>query len=172
MALRNPGKFIRTSLMGAAAAFALVAGVQSSSAGSYWHGHGGSVAAAGIIGFAAGAVLGSALSGPRYYGGGYGYYRPRAYYAPRVYYAPRRHYAPQRYYAPRYPDRSYGYVNRSSGTVITPHVPAPVYNRAPVRYRPAQWTPEWIAYCSRKYRSFNPRTGTYTAYSGRVRQCR
>jgi hypothetical protein len=26
--------------------------------------------------------------------------------------------------------------------------------------------------CSRKYRSFNPRTGRYLAYSGRYRRCR
>ncbi|SDU27491.1 BA14K family protein [Stappia sp. ES.058] len=36
----------------------------------------------------------------------------------------------------------------------------------------AAWTPEWYAYCARKYRSFNPRTGYYLAYSGRYRFCR
>jgi hypothetical protein len=35
------------------------------------HRGGGEAAAAGIIGFAAGAILGGALSGPRYYGGSY-----------------------------------------------------------------------------------------------------
>lgn len=35
------------------------------------HRGGGDAAAAGIIGFAAGAILGGALSGPRYYGGSY-----------------------------------------------------------------------------------------------------
>lgn len=171
MAFDYPGKILRSSILGMAAALLLVSGTHTSDAGSYWHRNGSGIAAAGIIGFAAGAVIGSALSGPRYYGG-YGYYAPRAYYAPRVYFAPRAYPVAPRYHAPVYPDRSYGYVNRSSGTVIAPHAPVPVYNRAPVRYRPAQWSPEWIAYCSRKYKSFNPRTGTYTAYSGRVRRCR
>ena len=29
------------------------------------------------------------------------------------------------------------------------------------------WTPAWYQYCSSKYRSFNPQTGYFTAYSGR-----
>ena len=33
-------------------------------------------------------------------------------------------------------------------------------------------SPEWIAACARKYRSFEPRTGLYTTYSGYNRQCR
>ncbi|MDH3581871.1 MAG: BA14K family protein [Hyphomicrobiales bacterium] len=31
---------------------------------------------------------------------------------------------------------------------------------------------EWIAACARKYRSFEPRTGLYTAHSGNKRRCR
>ncbi|MGU3495038.1 BA14K family protein [Xanthobacteraceae bacterium A53D] len=30
----------------------------------------------------------------------------------------------------------------------------------------------WIAYCSRKYRSFDPRTGTFLGYDGRRHPCR
>lgn len=42
-----------------------------------------------------------------------------------------------------------------------------------VRYgRPAPWTAAWYDYCAAKYRSFNPRTGKYLAYSGRYRNCR
>jgi hypothetical protein len=33
-------------------------------------------------------------------------------------------------------------------------------------------SPEWIAACARKYRSFEPRTGLYTTYSGYKRRCR
>jgi len=33
-------------------------------------------------------------------------------------------------------------------------------------------SPEWIAACARKYRSFEPHTGLYTTYSGYKRQCR
>ena len=31
---------------------------------------------------------------------------------------------------------------------------------------------DWIDYCSAKYRSFNPATGTYMTYSGEERPCR
>ncbi|WP_306030440.1 BA14K family protein [Stappia sp. MMSF_3263] len=46
--------------------------------------------------------------------------------------------------------------------------PPPVVNRGGLR----PWTPAWYAYCSSRYRSFNPRTGTYTTYSGQQRLCR
>lgn len=48
----------------------------------------------------------------------------------------------------------------------------------PARHQPARggryerWSPEWHDYCSRKYRSFNPRTGKYTTYGGEQRFCR
>jgi len=45
------------------------------------------------------------------------------------------------------------------------------YYRA-YRYRPQPWTPEWYDYCMSKYRSFNPETGYYRTYSGRLRFCR
>lgn len=107
--------------------------------GNYW----GGAAAAGVIGLATGAIIGSALSGPRYYGGP-------------VYYDP----PPYRYLPPPpYPYRSRAYVD------------PPRYYQPPA-YRPVQWSPEWVAYCARKYKSFNPRTGTYRTYSGRVRMCR
>ncbi|PTW58736.1 outer membrane protein with glycine zipper [Breoghania corrubedonensis] len=38
------------------------------------------------------------------------------------------------------------------------------------RFEP--WSPAWHDYCSRKYRSFNPRTGYYTTYGGEQRFCR
>ena len=40
------------------------------------------------------------------------------------------------------------------------------------RYRPRPWTPEWYDYCMSKYRSFNPETGYYRTYSGRLKFCR
>jgi len=39
-------------------------------------------------------------------------------------------------------------------------------------YRPRPWTPEWYDYCMSKYRSFDPETGYYRTYSGRLRFCR
>lgn len=65
----------------------------------------------------------------------------------------RRYYAPPRTYyrAPAYRARAY---------------------RAPVvAYRPAPWSPAWYNYCASKYRSFNPRTGYFLAYSGQYRFC-
>ncbi|MBO6511456.1 MAG: BA14K family protein [Roseibium sp.] len=55
------------------------------------------------------------------------------------------------------------------------HAPPPVYYPAPapvVVYRPAPWSPAWYNYCSRKYRSFNPNTGYFLAYSGQYKFCR
>lgn len=50
----------------------------------------------------------------------------------------------------------------------------PTYRKpARVYYdRPQPWTRAWYRYCTSKFRSFNPRTGYYTTYSGRKRFCR
>ncbi|GAA4533852.1 hypothetical protein GCM10023174_28770 [Chelativorans composti] len=38
--------------------------------------------------------------------------------------------------------------------------------------RPGEpWSPEWYRYCSQKYRSFDPQTGTYVTYGGERRFC-
>jgi hypothetical protein len=34
------------------------------------------------------------------------------------------------------------------------------------------WSEGWYAYCQRKYRSFDPETGTYLSYSGERRLCK
>lgn len=39
-------------------------------------------------------------------------------------------------------------------------------------YGPRPWSNDWYAYCSSKYRSFNPRTGYFVTYSGDHRFCR
>lgn len=103
---------------------------------------GGDVAAAGIFGLAAGAILGSALSAPRYYEPAPVYVAPPP---PPVYYAPERVYVQP---APVYVQ------------------PGPVY------YAPAAWSPEWYSYCSSKYRSFDPQTGYFITYGGEPRFCR
>ncbi|MTI43176.1 BA14K-like protein [Roseibium hamelinense] len=119
-------------------------------------------------------------------GGAYfGYYGGRGYHPPR-HYKPRhyrpRHYRP-RYYAPRYyprrvyraypfpppltiyPPRSRVYV--APGPYVAPRGAVP-----PTKTGIPPFTPAWYAYCSRKFKSFDPRTGTYLAYSGNVRYCR
>lgn len=79
--------------------------------GHYW----GGPAAAGAIGFAAGAIVGGALAQPRYY---------------------------------------------------APPAPRPVY----VGLRP--WSGRWYAYCADRYRSFDPRSGTFMGRDGRRHFCR
>ena len=37
---------------------------------------------------------------------------------------------------------------------------------------PEPWTDEWYAYCESRYRSFNPDTGMFLAYSGEYKPCR
>ena len=39
-------------------------------------------------------------------------------------------------------------------------------------YAPPEGSQEWIEYCTAKYRSFDPQTGMYLAYSGKYRRCR
>ena len=48
------------------------------------------------------------------------------------------------------------------------------YGPPPVQYRygPRPWTREWYDYCSRKYRSFNFRTGYFLGYDGDYHFCR
>jgi BA14K-like protein len=54
-----------------------------------------------------------------------------------------------------------------------------VYREGPVRAYQARtyarglepWSPEWYDYCESRYRSFNPRTGTFTGYDGVRRFC-
>lgn len=59
--------------------------------------------------------------------------------------------------------------------------PAPqVYDYPPAPYHPSQveygggiepWSRDWYRYCSDRYRSFNPETGTYRGYDGRNHFC-
>jgi hypothetical protein len=38
-------------------------------------------------------------------------------------------------------------------------------------YAPAAWTQEWYDYCAGRYRSFDPRSGTFVGYDGRRYMC-
>ncbi|MDN3718602.1 BA14K family protein [Roseibium salinum] len=73
-----------------------------------------------------------------------------------------------------YPYRSRVYVNPPRSRI---YLNPPRYSSQPQRvpYTKtglAPFTPQWVAYCSRKFKSFNPNTGTYLAYSGKYRFCR
>jgi hypothetical protein len=68
---------------------------------------------------------------------------------------------------PRYEERRY---------VEPEYYPEPeprvIYRRQPV-YTPSYepWTQSWYDYCSQRYRSFNPNSGTFVGYDGREHFC-
>ena len=68
---------------------------------------------------------------------------------------------------PRYQERRY---------VEPEYYPEPeprvIYRRQPV-YAPSYepWTQSWYDYCSQRYRSFNPQSGTFVGYDGREHFC-
>ncbi|PWL17272.1 BA14K family protein [Falsochrobactrum shanghaiense] len=144
-------KFAKMTILAIASAAAVSAPLATASADSWgrrdWHGGGwhqsyshhrhnrtGDAVAAGVIGLAAGALIGSALSQPQQ----------------RVYVEPAPVYAPP---------------------------PPPAYYPAPparaVQYRAdfEPWSRSWYDYCSDRYRSFNPTTGTYRGYDGQDHFC-
>jgi hypothetical protein len=86
-------------------------------------------------GFAAGALLGGALLGPRYYAPGPYYYGPGPYYA-----------EPEPYYA-------------------DPGYAAP----GPYSADPAGGDP--VAYCMQRFKSYDPRSGTYLGFDGYRHPC-
>lgn len=159
MSVWNAGPVIRGLVRGtrriclalavaAAGTSALIPSVDTAHADAVYIGSGGVGIAFGTgYGYRGGFFFGPGLYGPPYrpYGAPY-YYHPydmRAYpYRSRVYVNPPRHYRGQ-------PQR-------------VPHTKTGL----------APFTPQWVAYCSRKFKSFNPNTGTYLAYSGKYRFCR
>lgn len=101
---------------------------------------------AGIAGLAVGAIAGSMLtqqqpSQPRYID------------------------PPVRGYSTGY--RTYDYRPAQRTQEYFP--PAPTYRVRDTSYEP--WSREWYRACEARYRSFNPRTGTYTTYGGEKRFC-
>lgn len=113
--------------------------------GGYYHrDRGGDALAAGVVGLAAGALIGGALAnpGPAYADDGYiyddGYYdQPR--------------------YIRRVPVRDYYPVR-----------PRVVYREG---YALEPWTREWFRYCSDRYRTFDARSGTFTGNDGEQHFC-
>ena len=108
---------------------------------NYHHNNGGSAVAAGIFGFAAGALVSGALSS-------------RATIWQRVFSSP----------AGPPPTTT---ARRPSCTSPAPvYRAAPVCCD-----RPQPWTPEWFAYCDERYKSFNARTGYFYGFDHRSRFC-
>jgi len=92
-------------------------------------------------GLVAGAIIGGALSSPYYYGPGPYYAAPGPYYA-----------APGPYYYAPPPPAYYGAPA------------APGYGGAPV-------AGDAVAYCTQRFRSYDPASGTYLGYDGQRHPC-
>jgi len=147
-------RFAKTAILAAASLAAVAAPLAAASADSWgrpgwdrggWgrpyyyrdrHRDHGDAVAAGVIGLAAGALIGSALSQPQ----------PT-------------------------------YVQPAAPVYAPPPPPPAYYPAAPARqvtyyragYEP--WSRGWYQYCTDRYRSFNPNTGTYRGYDGRDHFC-
>jgi hypothetical protein len=103
----------------------------------------------------------------------------------RIYYNSRRHYRSRDYRHRHYRHRRHsdgaaivaGIIGLGAALAIANsnrrhfHYDDRYYGSAQV-YGYQSGSPEWIAACARKYRSFEPRTGLYTAHSGYKRRCR
>lgn len=128
----------RTFIVSAAALATVLVSMSTASADHrHWRHHDrGDAVALGVIGLAAGAIIGGAIADSRA--------NQRVYIDP-----PRSHYrpAPRRYYPA-----------------------APAY-RPVVTYSYEPWTAGWYRYCSDRYRSFNPDSGTFIGYDGREHFC-
>ena len=142
-------RIFKTAVLSAAMAATMLVALPAANADEWRHHrhHGnGDAIAAGVLGLAAGALIGGALANDRpppdanrYYDDGYyndGYYDREV----RVRPAPvRRYYVePRVVYADRYAE---------------------------------PWTRDWYEYCSDRYRSFNSRTGTFTGNDGEQHFC-
>lgn len=121
------------------------------------------------------AVFVVAAPQPAKAGGYYGYYQVGGgYYYPR-YYRYRHPYPRYRYY-PRYrPYPGYGYYYRDNSAAVALGIMGAIVGTALANSGAhAGWvgTPAWYDYCRRKFKSFDPRTGTYMTYRGVRRACR
>lgn len=116
----------------------------------HYHGpvhHGDEALALGLFGLAAGAIAGAAIAGasePRYVRRGYVY--------------------------PDYPVRVGPPPDLAYDTDAYPPAPAGrSYGQR--QYGLTPWSPEWYRYCANRYRSFNPRSGTYIGYDNQAHFC-
>ena len=149
-------RLLKSAVLGLAVAATTLSALPAAQAGDGWrrhnynHYHGnsdGDLVAAGVLGLAVGAIAAGVATAPAPR-----YYEPEPVYGEPVY--RERVYREVR---PRpAPDRGY-YVDE----------PEVVYATGALE----PWSPEWYDYCEGRYRSFNPRTGTFTGYDGVTRFC-
>jgi hypothetical protein len=64
-------------------------------------------------------------------------------------------------------------ASQYGGTYYPYYYPTPgyYYGPPPGYYGPG-YTPDWMAYCAGRYRSFDPASGTYLGYDGMRHYCR
>jgi len=115
--------------------------------------------AAGIIGFAIGAIIASEASKKRRPSYQPTYSQPRPIYREPVY-------TERRYVEPTYNSRV---ERRPIDDYDQPRVIT--YNDEVVNYSTEPWSKGWANYCRSKYRSFNINTGTFRGYDGRDHFC-
>ncbi|TPP11586.1 BA14K family protein [Rhizobium glycinendophyticum] len=142
-------KFAQNAFLAAAVTLVPMAAATQAEAGDryYRHHRHNDALALGALGLATGVIVGSVLASPP----------PQR----RVYVdqGPVSVYDDQDYYVDDYPP--------------PPPQRRPVYRPQPVyqSYAIEPWTGAWHQYCSQRYRSFNPRTGTYIGYDGQSHFC-
>jgi BA14K-like protein len=180
-------KLMKTVTLSLAVLATVITSSVPASAGEFYHrrhhgdNNGGDALAAGAVGLIAGALIGGALAQPQRH--------QRVYIDPPVY--------PQADYG----DNSYGepdpYYTRPRQVYVDPYNNDGYYQQPRVIIRqqvyqprvrtwipPRQriiatdsysslqpWSPEWFDYCSTRYRTFNPHTGTFRGRYGRTYFC-
>lgn len=132
--------------------------------------------AAGILGFAIGALIVSEAAKANNRSYQPTYTQPRPVYRAPTYRAPTYrkpiNFGPTPIYDPSYVERrnlnnvytAPTYKKRKSTTYDAPKVITYNDSIASASFEP--WTQKWQNYCSNKYRSFNPNTGTFRGYDG------
>lgn len=149
------------SLLALAVSATVLAPLNTASAGDWRHRDRDAALLGGVLGLAAGVAVGSALSQPRYQ-------EEPVYVDPPV----RRYQTYQPSYS--YDDQDYRDYRPAPRPVYRAQ---PVYDRGPsYQYRPAYrtlepWSEAWYDYCAQRYRSFNPRNGTFIGNDGQSHFC-
>ena len=77
----------------------------------------------------------------------------------------------------QFPNPSHPWARQSPSVRLpSPVLPRPRYGvpiyEVPARIAPERFTESWYYSCRERYRSFDPRTGTFLGYDGRRRPCR
>jgi len=154
-------RILKNLILTTAVAATTLSAIPMAQAGERWRGHHerrpvaeyrhdntGNLVAAGILGLAVGAIVAGASR-------------------------------PQPVYQDEYDRNPYRHPRPSADRDYFPQPPAPHYVGGDSDYDDYDnyagslepWSRDWYRYCVDRYRSFNPRTGTYTSYSGEQRFC-